>query len=264
MLKQITVFIIILTLSLSGFAQKNSSKDDVVFPVDTLEQLLLKSINKLRKDMTFDTLESNAILKSASEIQAKHMAKIGKAELDGESKKFRDTGKRLIASGGSKNGEEVVYAVSVAKGKNHLPVKEAAEVVLKKWKESKKEKPIISNGKYIYYGITAEPDKDGKKVYISLVLSGYNITNDGVKKKTELKVPFTEKNKRMYPPTPVACKNCDKFKDYDSLRAGLYVDDKGFVCMKYYDLKALKRLFKKSTDGLAVDIVPRAQYPPDA
>ena len=257
MLKKLAIVLGILTITLHSFSQTAGAS----FPLDSLEQMLLKGMNRMRGEAGYDTLTSNDILKNASEIQAKHMAKAGKAELLGESGKYKDTGKRLIANGGSKNGEEIVLGISVSKGKEFYFVKEISGLVLKKWKESKKERPIITNGKYVLYGLTCAIDPAGKKVYISVVLSGYNITNDGAKKKKELKAPFTPKNKKFKAPaTPQACKSCDKFKDYDSLRAGLYINNDGYVFLKYRDLKMLKKILKKPKDGIAVDIVQREQY----
>jgi hypothetical protein len=245
--------------SKSGSATKPETEAEP-FPLDSLELMLRSGINALHVHAGFDSLEGNTILQSASEEQALYMAESGKAELTGENKEMKDTESRLRAFGGSKNGEEIVYCISVAKGKANIFAKEAALSVLKKWKDSKKEKPILTNGNYVFLGLSAKAEESGKKVYVSAVLAGYNLINNGAREKSQLKVPFSKKSKKIRPPNLQECKNCDKFKDYDSLRSGLYVNDKGEVCIRYYDLKPLRKLFKQPKDGIAVDIVQRAQY----
>lgn len=256
MIKKITLLIPGLIIWLSSSAQSNAFP----FPLDSLERLLVKGMNNMRRELGYDTLESNAILKCATELQAYHMTKSGKAETWCEKSKYENTGKRLIACGGAHNGEEIVLGVPVTKGKDYLFAKEVAATVIKKWKESKKERPVITNGNYTLYAITVKLEEKGKTAFISVVFSNYNLMNDGVKKRKELKTPFTSKNKKIKPPTPQACKSCDKFKDYDSLRSGLYINEEGYICIKYYDKNALKKIFKRPTDGIAVDIIQRAQY----
>lgn len=255
MIKKITLFVFSFFFGYSLFSQSEWS-----FPVDSLERLLLKGMNNMRRELGYDTLESNSILKNASELQADHMTKSGKAETYCEKRKYRTTEKRLTTLGGSQNAEEIVAGISISKGKDYISAKEAAATLLHKWKDSKKDRAIITNGRYVLYGLTAKPEKKGKTIYISTLLSGYDITNDGMKKRSEIKPSYTSKNKKLQPFTPQGCKSCNKFTDYDSLRNGLYVNRDGDVYLKYYDLKTLKKLFKRSGDGLAVDIVQRAQY----
>jgi len=256
MLKKFSLLLCTVLAVSVGFAQKSSAG----FSTDSLELLIHRGINAMRMQQGFDTLVSNAVLQKASEFQATYMAKNEKAELQGPGKKYRDTGSRLKTFGGSKKGEEIIYAVSVSKGKEFSSAKAAAEIVLKKWKDSKKEKTILVNGSYILSGLSAKMDDKSKKVYVSAIFADYDLVNDGAKKKSELKVPFSSKNKRIKPPTPQACKNCAKFKDYDSLREGLYINEEGYICMKYSNLKLLKKILKGPKDGFAIDIVQRAQY----
>lgn len=254
MLKKSIILIITILLWTDVSAQSEP------FPIDSLELLLVNGMNNMRREMGYDTLESNAILKCATELQTYHMTKSGKAELYCEKRKYETTALRLNSCGGSKNGEEIVAGLTVSKGKEFISAKEAAGTILKKWRDSKKDKPIIINGQYTLYALTAKLDEKGKSVFVSAVLSNFKIDNSGKKKKNELKAPYTTKNKKLKTPTPQLCKGCNKFKDYDSLRSGLYINQEGYVCLKYHDLKSLKKIFKRAGDGIAVDIVQREQY----
>lgn len=255
MYKKIPLLCISLLVGLSSMAQ-----NELMFPTDSLEMLLLKGMNKMRQELNYDTLKNNDILNKAAELQAIYMCDYGKVELKNRKKKHSTTAKRLVASGGSKNGEEVVCSISVSKGRHRTSAKVIAETILEKWEKSKKEKPIITNGNYMLYGIATILDEEIKNAYISVTFSGYDISNDGVKRRKELAARYTTKNKKLKAGTIQSCKNCNKFNDYDSLRSGLYINEDGYVCLKYYNLKALKKLFKKSTDGVAVDIIQRDQY----
>ncbi|MBL7917726.1 MAG: hypothetical protein JNM96_04965, partial [Bacteroidia bacterium] len=66
-------------------------------------------------------------------------------------------------------------------------------------------------------------------------------------------------SKKLKEPDARKCKNCDRWRNYDVLHKGLSVSD-GKVYLEYKNAKELRRLIKKSKDGLAFDIVQREQY----
>lgn len=263
MIKKITLSILLTIACTFVFAQKKTKKEEPAEKktVETaaVEKLILQELNKIRIASGLDTLEANPILSKASAIQAKDMAANNKAQLDNSKGKMKTTAKRVIASGGTKNAEETVLSVSALKGKAAASPNDIADAVMAKWKVGKKELAIIKNGNYVFASPAVQLDETGKKAYISVVYGGFNIVNDGAKKKKELKTPYTSKNKKIKAADVRACKNCDKFKDYDGLQKGIYVKDNK-VYIKYDNLKAFNKLIKKPKDGLAVDFVQKAQY----
>jgi hypothetical protein len=263
MIRKITLFITLISTCSIAFAQKKSKKEDSsdkkTIETAVAEKLILQELNKIRITAGLDTLESNEILSKASAIQAEDMAKNNKAQLENSKGKMKTTAKRVIASGGTKNAEETVLSVSAMKGKAAATPKDIADAVITKWKTGKKELAIIKNGTYVFASPSVRIDEGGKKAYISVVYGGFNIVNDGAKMKKELKAPYTSKNKKIKGPDVRACKNCDKFKDYDGLQKGIYVKDNK-VYLKYDNLKAFNKLIKKPSDGLAIDFVQKAQY----
>lgn len=251
-----------ITGALTGFAQKKGKTEQAGSPtVETAkaEQLILHGLNQMRIAANIDTLEMNDVLSKAAGMQADDMAKNNKAQLENSKGKYKTTAKRVMASGGTKNAEETVIAVSALKGKAAASPQDIADAVMTKWKMGKKELAIIKNANYVFASPSVKLDETGKKAYVSVVYGGFSIVNDGAKKKSELKAPYTTKNKKIAAPDARTCKNCDKFKDYDGLVRGIYVKDKK-VYLKYADLKAFNKLIKKPKDGLAVDFVQRAQY----
>jgi hypothetical protein len=264
MIRRTSILCLLLLLTFSVQAQKKSKKsadagDTKTAETERAEKLILIELNKMRMTAGLDTLEPNDILTKASALQAEDMAKNNKATLENSKGKLKTTAKRVIASGGTKNAEETVLSVSAMKGKAAASPKDIADAVMAKWKTGKKEQVIIKNGNYVFASPSVKLDPTGKKAYISVVYGGFNIANDGAKKKSELKAPYTSKNKKIKPADVRTCKNCDKFKDYDGLQKGIYVKDNK-VYLKYDNLKTFSKLIKKPKDGLAIDIVQRAQY----
>jgi hypothetical protein len=259
MIKKITLFILLIfNISLSFSQKKTQPKESSIITSD-VEVFILKELNKIRTLNGLDILEENPILSKASSIQATDMAKNNKASLDNSKGKFKTTAKRVVASGGTKNAEETVISVAAIKGKSEATPQDIADAVITKWKMGKKELAIIKNGNYVFASPSVRIDETGKKAYISVVYGGFNIVNDGAKMKKELKAPYTSKNKKIKAPDVRACKNCDKFKDYDGLQKGIYIKDNK-VFLKYANLKAFNKLIKKPKDGLAIDFVQKAQY----
>lgn len=262
MIKKFTLSVFLIVLTSGLFAQKKSKKpaeDRPTLETAEAEKLILQELNKIRIAASLDTFEVNDILSKASSIQAADMAKNNKAQLDNSSGKYKTTAKRVIASGGTKNAEETVLSVSAMKGKAAATPKDVADAVMTKWRMGKKELAIIKNGTYVFASPSVKLDETGKKAFVSVVYGGFNIVNDGAKKKKELKTPYTSKNKKIKAPDARVCKNCDKFKDYDGLQKGLYLKGNK-VFLKYDNLKNFSKLIKKSTDGLAIDFVQKAQY----
>ncbi len=260
----ISLLFMVATNSFSGNdkdKKKAGSRDDSEFNYEGLEKLLLEGINKMRKEVLVDTLEINDILGLAAGNQADAMAKKGEVSLLQGSKKYKTTAERVIAFGGTKNAEEIVIAVPASKGKDDFKPQKIAEEVFAKWKVSKKDKPIITNGNYVYAGVYTRMDADKKKMYVSVVFGSYNTFNLGADKRKELDMPYTKKVKKLKSPTNVAkeCKNCDRYKDYVNLQKGLTVRDNK-VYLTYDNLRAFKKLIHKPKDGLAVDIIQKQQY----
>ena len=241
---------------LLGFALNSSAQPE--FPVDSLEMLLLQGINKYRAENGLDSLDSHEILQNAAKHHAAYMADEQKVKPE-EGGKYKNTGKRVIAYGGTSKADEIIYAQTVEKGKSSIPVKQVAETIIGKWKNSKKERLLLLSPDYVYAGPGVIKDEDGKKVYISIVLGSYNTFNTGADKRRELDAPYTKKAKKLKAYDAKACRNCEKFKDTQGLRQGLYVENNK-IYLKYDNLRAFKKLMKKPKDALAVDIVQRAQY----
>ncbi len=222
-------------------------------------RLILQGLNKIRSENNIDSLEFNPILVKASDIQSENMADNGKAVLENSKGKYKNTAKRVVSIGGTKNAEEIVISLGALKGKNPMAPQEIADAALLKWSSGKKEQVIIKNGNYVYASPSVAMDGTGKKAFISVVFGSFNTFNAGVKKRKEMKVRFTKKNKKIKSPDDKSCKNCEKFTDYDGLLKGVYVEDKK-IFLKYDNLKSLSKLIGKSGDGLAVDIIQREQY----
>lgn len=259
-----TIILFLTLLSSLSFAQKTDSpktesESEIDTEIDYTAQLVLDGLNKIRTENFTDSLEFNEMLSKASIIQSNDMAEKGKAILENSKGKYKTTAKRVIAMGGTKNTEEIVLSLSALKDKKQLTPQEIADAVISKWRSGKKELVTIKNGNYIYASPSVKIDATGKKVFISVVFGSFNTFNAGVKKRKELTVRFTKKNKKIKAADEKACKNCEKFKDYEGLVNGLYLEN-GKIFLKYDNMKAFSKLISKPKDGLAVDIIQRAQY----
>ncbi|MBS1637485.1 MAG: hypothetical protein JST26_16335 [Bacteroidetes bacterium] len=236
-----------LCVGLSAFSQN-------AFDIDQLPNILVHELNKFRIQNGLDTFDVNDVLIKAATIDATKMAKAGQVKVDPAAVQ-----KNLVKAGGTKKGEEVAANGPVAKGRDNYKTEDVAKTILIRWQNNKKDKPIILNPQYTMIGIKCQMDKDSKKVYAIAVFGGYDSFNSGANKKKELAVPFNSKSKKLGTPDQKSCKNCDKWKNYDVLQKGLTVEN-GKIYLEYANMKDLKRILKKPKDGLAVDIVQRAQY----
>lgn len=261
MLKKTTLILFIALATMNGFAQKKGTKPSTAPDFDTkaAEQALLKALNKVRIENKLDSVEFHPVLGQAAAIQSADMAKNGKAELENSKGKYKTTAKRVVSVGGTVKAQELVLGTSIAKGKASMTPQELADAAFYKWRVGKQNQAVIKNPDFVYASPSVTIDASGKKAYISIVFGSFNTFNTGADKKKELAVPYTSKTKKLKAPEDRSCNACKKFKDWDGLAAGLYVENNK-IYIKYANLKALSKFIRKSGDGLAVDIVQRAQY----
>ena len=257
MKKSLLFLCLIFQLPFSSFCQKkNESSLLEDFPSEELFTLLQSSINKYRLSHGIDSVETNDLLSKAAAVSSKAMAREGKA---GPNAGGKTPGEKLYKIGGSKKADEVECAIVQDKGKKHFTAKEMTDQIMVKWMKDKRMKVALLQPQWVYAGFGVVPDKEKKNYYVSCFLGGFESFNSGAKKKGELKVPYNKRSKKLKGPDPKVCKLCDAWKDFEKLRDGLKVEN-GKIYLEYDNLKYLKRILKKQTDGFAVDIVQYAQY----
>jgi uncharacterized protein YkwD/outer membrane protein OmpA-like peptidoglycan-associated protein len=256
-MKRILLFLFISFLSLNFFSQVSSANlpmGEGNFKIEDLPKVILKELNRFRVSKGLDTLEMSEMLQFSAQLSADKMADAGKDKIEPKT-----TLKNLKNAGATKRGEELTMKAAVSKGREDYKTEDVAKTIYNRWETYQKTLPILMNPKYTLVGISCELGEDGKKVFASAVFGGYDITNGGVIYKKQLAIPFNTKSKSLKGPETKFCKNCDRWRNYDVLEKGVYVSgDK--VYLKYPNAKDLRRLLKKTKDGLAFDIVQRDQY----
>jgi hypothetical protein len=241
--------VIIVAIIFSGILKSQNN-----FNIDDLPKVLVHELNKFRLANNLDTFEVNPILIEAASIDADDFSDDGKVKVDQKTAK-----KNLVRSGGTNKGEELAILAPVSKGRDNYSTEQVAKTVWTRWENNKKDKEILLNPQYMIIGISCITTSDNKKVAVVAMLGGYDSFNTGAAMKKELAVSYNSKSKKLLPPDPKKCKNCGKWKNYETLQRGLRVEN-GKIYLEYANMKDLKRLLKKPKDGLAVDIVQRSQY----
>lgn len=260
-MKKYFLFVFLVISPFLAYPQKAGAKKNAIadenFKIDSLPYVVLKELNRWRLSKGLDTLEMNAMLEYSAGMSAERMAGLEKDKIE-----LKTTQKHLKKAGATKRGEEITMKAAISKGRENYKTEDVAKVIYNRWENNPKNLAVISNPKYTLVGINCGLSDDLKKVYISAVLGGYDITNEGVAHKKELKVPFNTKSKKLKGPENKYCKTCERWKNYDVLHKGLYEKD-GKIYLKYPNAKELRRVLKKQKDGLAVDVIQREQYEKD-
>jgi uncharacterized protein YkwD len=252
MVRHLIVFIVLL-VSFTALAQENSSGSDG-FRNKNLPKVILRELNRFRLSKGLDTLEMSEMLQSAADISSQGL-------VDNESEKttLKNSLSILKEVNATSKGEELTMKGVISKGRDEFSTEDVAKVIYNRWENNTKDMPVLLNPKYTLVGIAGTQDEDGEKVYVSAFFGGYDITNGGAIYKKDLVVPYNTKSKKLKGPDPKVCKTCDRWRNYDLLQKGLYVSENK-IFLKYPNSKDLRRILKKEKDGLAVDIVQRAQY----
>jgi outer membrane protein OmpA-like peptidoglycan-associated protein len=221
---------------------------------DSLYKTIINNINAFRKQNKRDTLTFNEPLQFAAAIVADKMASANKDKVD-----EKILLKALKKSGSSIRASHVSGRTALIKRKKNYPVILSAKELTDKWFDNFKIRQIILNPKFTQIGVFSEPDKDEKKAFVSVFLSGYDIDNTGANHRKELEVSFNKASSKFKTAPSNKCKNAERWKGYDMLMKGLWVE-KGKIYMEYPNIKDLRRLLKKKNDGIAVDVVQKKQF----
>lgn len=239
-------------------AQKKNAKEfeHSSFNYDSLNYFVLKGLNAFRLENGLDSFSRQEMLVNAAVLSSGKMAEDEKAD---PKSLLASTPKNLKKVGGTTKGQELILVTPLGKGQNQFSPVDVARTIVQKWTLNKKEKDIVLNPENAYIGINFASDEDEQRVYASAMFGNYQTFNEGARHKAEMKVSFNAKSKKLKNTDPRKCRNCDKFKDYEGLYNGLLVEG-GKVYLEYNNIKYLKKLLKRPTDALAVDIVQKEQY----
>ncbi len=231
-----------------------ATAQSAAFKSEEVQQLLLNELNRFRAEKGLDTLENNPILKNAATMSSTDM-------MDEESDKTaaETSAKYLNAAGATSKGFELTSKAVVAKGKEQYNMADIVRVLTQRWEKGEKTARLLLDPSLKFCGISATTDENGEKAYFSAFFGGYDVLNTGAKEKKQLLVPFNTVASKLQGPDPKACKSCNQFKNYETLQQGLSVENNKII-LRYANAKELKKILKKPTDGLAVDIVQRGQY----
>ena len=232
------------------------------FSVQTLKDVILIEMNKYRHSKSLDTLIVNKTFEKAADDQSYYMAKKQETTLANTGKK-KTTASRVSAYGGSKNVEEIVGKIAVNRGDDYFTYQKVAEDIIAIWLKNKKIEAVILNPGYIFAGLSAALDVDGKKAYISVIFGNYTSFNKGASDRKKMKLPYSTHDYGLKPYVAKPCRKCLKYTtEIEEIRKGLTVQD-GKIYLKVKDVKILKKLVKNPKDAIAIDIVQNEQYPCD-
>ncbi|MBS1652740.1 MAG: hypothetical protein JSU07_12095 [Bacteroidetes bacterium] len=217
---------------------------------------MLNEINRFRISKGLDSVYMSDMLQTAGDMSSEYMASAKKDKVDPKL-----TSKNLRRSGATKRGEEVTMKAPISKGRENFKTEDVAKTIYNRWESNPKNLLVLMNPKFTLVGISASTDDEGKKVYCSAIFGGYDITNGGALYAKDLVVPYNKKSKKLGGPDARKCKTCNKWRNYDILQKGIFVEN-GKIYLKYTNSRELRRVLKKSSDGFAIDVVQRSQYIP--
>ena len=265
--KLVLLFYFLFFSLFSTFAQQEFNKDTTKynqeidpseFDEELFTKMLFDKINEHRIKYELDSIVDEDVLTKAAQDNGRYMASNNK-ETFIQSGKKKTTGDRIMFYGGSNFGYELTRKVTIKKGKVYLTYNQAIDEIIFKWTNSKKKLEILDDKNIVFVGIGPYIDGTEKRLYVSAVFGNYKSFNKGADKRKELAVPFTKKKYGLKSFDFTVCKKCKKYKNIGELQANLFVRD-GKIWFKTDNVKKFKKLIKGGKDGIAVDIVQRAQY----
>lgn len=220
-----------------------------------LRKEIHKKVNDLRISLKLPPLSLSDTLKAAAKLQSDYMATsnaIGHTQIK---KVYKDPKDRVIFSKGTDFeivGENVLM-IGLPKGKiSKSDISKLATSMFEMWKKSPGHYANMIHKDYTLQDFAFTENKALTNIYVAEVFGKRGIVIKG------------QSTLNAFGLKP-AIKNCDaEFKDFMNLVSNmgnnLQISDNK-VYFSYHDLSILKKIFSKSGDGIAVDVLLKNQFP---
>lgn len=236
-----------------------------VFNASLLSDLIFQKVNLGRLESGLGILEFDSTLHKAAFDQSMYMVETNRASLTNDEKKNKTTtGDRVFYYGGTKNAWELVKDMGVKKGRTIFTYEELAKKIVEKWFKSRSSRNLLNESKLVYMAV-ASGISDKGKAYVSTVFGDYTSLNPGAHLRKQLKVPFSKPTwlqfgRKLKAYDERSCMACERIKKPFEMHKGIYMKGNS-VYYRSEDLKELMKLLRGSKDGLAIEIIQKAQFP---
>ncbi|MDR2963823.1 MAG: hypothetical protein LBU90_09375 [Bacteroidales bacterium] len=225
-----------------------------------LRDACLFHINKELEKNDNRTLAPNATLQRVAQQFADYIAKTGDVRPENAPKKMQLSARLIEAGAGVHQSNEVAMKLALTKGEvSYADIAQEFAAQLFRRKSA----DVLLNPTYIFAGVGCAFDKEKKKVYINVALGNYNLITMSKKDIKKSGLPVSKSTFGMKNYDAYACKQCDKYPNISSYWNNLSVVN-GEVYFTTTEYRSFKRLLKGDKDGLAIDLVMRAQFPCNA
>ena len=243
---------------INGEAMSASTQiDPYGFYPTLLDSIIIDQINFILDERDCEPLQFRQLLFSVAKEQSEYMSLMAKE--DPNAKLKLPVGDRMQAYGGSSEAAELIARINVVKGKEELSYFKMAEELVFKWMSNSKTAALFESTNYKYIAVSSSIDFDGKKVYVSVVLGNFRSFNEGMRDRSQLKVPYTVKNNGLDVYDPEVCKRVNRMTNLHEFRDALVVEGREvFIDME--SAKPLQKLLRNKNDALALDILQKEQY----
>jgi uncharacterized protein YkwD len=256
--------ILLLISSSLLFSQKRVDDVDYKFNKGFLETLIQEQIDAFRVSKKLPVLKKDNILSMAAEDQSLFMIKMGKATHKQPSPKKETPFKRVMFYDGMHGfvGENcfklIVGTIAKIPGESKKvklkSYENVAKAIVQTWIHSKEDVAVISNPKYLTFGLSVMLNEKDKSLVATHVLGSEAFTlPEGVKPmKGDYGIEPFNKSK---------CADLEsKFSYLPQLMSDNIFFKNGEIYFYFNDLVLFQNVLNKSGDGIALDIIARDQF----
>jgi hypothetical protein len=246
------------TESLRSNRQYVKSFNPIDFDPAIIDGCIIELINLARAKYNFaDTLSMSETLENAAKIQSEFMAKKEERTHDNVVKSLQTPGLRSVSFGGSKRVAELITRAKATQGiEDYTYLDISTEIVLSLLKNKKTVNTLLDK-RYTYIGVGCNVDPYNKYCYTSVVFGNdlsFNRADITVKKNV-----YTRKPYGLKPYDEKKCRKCE-VRNIETFQK--YIEIKGDdVYFAHSNIKAVKRIFGKKKDGIAIDFIQHSQIP---
>lgn len=245
----IVLLLLFIGISINGFSQLSNSS------TSQLKRELAEAINAYRVENGLSELESDPILEKAAFSQCEYMAKYDTLTHSQKKGTLKTPEKRVKYFKGKtflSVGENILYTPVESFKLNKKEVSDLATTIFLQWKNSPQHNANMLGTEYTFAGISFKEDLKKKRIFAAQVFARKGIEIDG-------QLSSSGFGLRKGP------ENCDdQYGIYVNLvlNIGNSIQIEGDEIVFYFhNMTLFNQVFNSATDGIAIDIVQRDQFP---
>ena len=228
------------------------------FDANVLNKAIIIELNKFRESQKLDTFEISSTLEKAANELVLNFADEQPVKKKKKKKIDNPIAPILINNGGSGYGFDFTIKKSTRSADGTYTYEGISTDIVMTWCIRSNSEKLLADPKHLLVGVSSSISKNGRYIYLSVIIGSYLSENNGVNSISQLPYTLPNIKSKLLPYDAKECRKIDRIENLQTWYEGV-TESKGEFIFNHPNIKKLSSLNTKNS-GLAIDIILPEQY----